>query len=78
MDQQQIVNRIADKLVGKTISAVRYMTDEESADVGFNSNALVIVFADGNYIYPSMDDEGNEAGALVTSFEDLDTIGVWR
>ena len=63
-------------LVGKTISAVRYMTADEAEGVGFTRRPLLIVFNDASYIYASMDDEGNDAGALFTSFKNLQTIPV--
>lgn len=61
-------------LVGKTIKNVRYMTDEELENNFWSKRPLVIFFTDGSYIYASSDDEGNEAGALFTSFEGLDVI----
>jgi hypothetical protein len=70
--------RIAAKLVGKTISAVQYMTLKEAEDIGFYRRPLVVHFSDGSYIYSSADDEGNDAGALFTSFEDLPTIPVFN
>ena len=69
-------NRIGKKLVGKTIAAVRYLTEEEAEELGWVRRGLVIIFDDTSYVYPSMDDEGNDAGALFTSFEDLPTIPV--
>tara|TARA_R110000744_G_scaffold114954_1_gene214983 strand:+ start:99 stop:377 length:279 start_codon:yes stop_codon:yes gene_type:complete len=63
-------------LVGRTITGVRYMSDEEVADCGFDSSGIVIIFDDGSYIFPMSDDEGNDAGAIATSNEDLPTIPV--
>lgn len=62
-------------LVGKTIAAVRYMNDEE-AEMFDGEKCLVIFFKDGSYIFPSRDDEGNGAGALFTSDDDLPIIPV--
>lgn len=53
-----------DNLVGKTIVQARYMTEEEKENAGFYRRALVLEFADGSLIFPSADDEGNDAGAL--------------
>lgn len=61
-------------LVGKTIKNVRYMTDKEMNDMGWYKKPLVIFFNDGSYMYASSDDEGNDAGALFTSIEGLETI----
>ena len=63
-------------LVGKTIAAVRYMTEEEAADSYFDSSPIVIIFDDGSYIFPMRDDEGNDAGALATSDEENPTLPV--
>ena len=68
--------QIGEFLIGKTISGVRYLTDEEMEDLGWYNKALVIVFSDGSYIFPSADDEGNNAGALFTSDDNLPTIPV--
>ena len=63
-------------LVGRTIAAVRYMTEEEAADSDFYSSPIVIIFDDGSYIFPMRDDEGNDAGALATSDEENPTLPV--
>tara|TARA_R110002020_G_scaffold58337_6_gene159870 strand:- start:11976 stop:12221 length:246 start_codon:yes stop_codon:yes gene_type:complete len=52
------------KLKGKTISSVRYMTDVEIEAWGWYKKAVVISFTDGSWIVPQMDDEGNDGGAL--------------
>lgn len=69
-------DRATKHLLGKTIAHVRYLSDEERDAMGWYSSALVIFFTDGSHIFPSQDDEGNDAGALFTSFDDLDTIPV--
>ena len=51
-------------LLGKTIKSVRYMTNEEADNMGWMSRPLAIFFTDGSFIFPSMDDEGNDGGAL--------------
>lgn len=68
MSDKEVVqkwNVIAAKvLVGRTIRSVGYMTDEEKDNVGFYHKALVIELDDGTVLYPSSDDEGNDAGAI--------------
>lgn len=61
-------------LLGKKIVAVRYMTDEEVLEIGWNKAPIVLQLDDGNIIFPSMDDEGNDAGALFTNDAKLPTI----
>ena len=65
-----------EKLVGRKITNVRYLLDGEQEDLGWYSKSLVIFFDDGSYMFPSADDEGNDAGALFTSHADLLTIPV--
>ena len=54
-------------LVGKTIKYVRYMTDAELEDLGFETANLAIFFTDGSFLYASMDDEGNDSGVIRTN-----------
>ena len=64
-------NNRAKVLVGKTIKEVRYMTDEEAKESMWYNKPLVIFFTDGTYIYPMMDDEGNDGGAIYGSHNEL-------
>jgi hypothetical protein len=52
------------------------MTEKEMEGLGWYSKALVIIFTDGTYLFPSADDEGNDAGALFTNIKGLETIPV--
>ncbi len=53
-------------LVGKTIVAVREMTQEELEHEGWSNRLLVpvLVLSDGTKLYCSRDEEGNGPGAL--------------
>ena len=51
-------------LVGKKVTSVRYLSDEEMNALDWSQKSLVIQFDDGSVIYPSQDDEGNGPGAL--------------
>ena len=51
-------------LVGRTIKAIGYMSAEEADELGWYGRALVIELDDGTALFPSQDDEGNDAGAL--------------
>ena len=64
------------KLEGRKIVEVRYLTDEEAASMGWSRSSLAIFLDDGSNIVPMSDDEGNDAGALSTSWKDLPTIPV--
>lgn len=54
-------NRI---LANKKIVQVRYMTDQEQEVFGWNHKAIILQLDDGTLVFPSRDDEGNDAGAL--------------
>jgi hypothetical protein len=63
-------------LQGRTITHVRYAYDEEMESLGWTRRPIVLMLDDGNLIYPSMDDEGNDAGSLFTNDGSLPVIPV--
>lgn len=65
-------------LQGKMVKECRYMTHEEAEQWGWNKRPLIIILSDGNWFTAMSDDEGNDAGALATSFSNLPTIPVLR
>lgn len=76
--KKQWEKRIAKALVGRKIVEVRYLNDKEVNEHGWHRSALVMLLDDGTYLYPSSDDEGNDAGALFTNIAGLDIIPVMR
>lgn len=68
----------AAQLEGKKIVQVRYLTTQERDELGWNYRCIVLQLNDGNLIFPSADDEGNDAGALFTNSETQPTIPVLR
>lgn len=72
------VNKIKKNLLNKKIIDVRVMSISETKNLGWDYRSIVITLDDGEMIYPSMDDEGNEAGAIFTTYKDLPTIPVMR
>ena len=52
-------------LVGRRITAVRWMSEAEVEAFGWNDPAIVLELDDGGVLIPQMDDEGNDAGALL-------------
>ena len=62
--------RISTLLLNKRITEVRYLTEKEAEHMGFRNHPIVIWLDDGNFIIPSRDDEGNDGGAMFTSFEE--------
>jgi len=54
-------------LVGRRIVAVRYLSEREVQQLGWDSSAVVIELDNGEWLWPSRDDEGNDAGVLLSS-----------
>lgn len=65
-----------DQLKGRKIVECRYLSDEEMENLGWYRKAVVIQLDDGNLIWPSADDEGNNAGALFTNNEQQPVLPV--
>jgi len=63
-------------LVGKKIVAVEYMSDSEVEEFMWHSAPIAIQLDDGHWIYPTMDDEGNDGGAMFTTYTKLPCIPV--
>ena len=56
--------KAAEVLCGRKIVSVRYMYENESEQLGWYSRSLVLTLDDGTLVFPSADDEGNDAGAI--------------
>ena len=69
-----------DFFVGKKIVGVRYLTEKEMTkffgeeDWGSDKVPLAFYFDDDSWAFPTMDDEGNDGGALLTSTGDFPVI----
>ena len=74
--QDRWLHNLRPILVGRTIESIRYLSDSECEDLGWFRSAIALVLDDGTTIWPSADDEGNDAGALFTSNEDMPIIPV--
>lgn len=64
----------SEHLKGKTISSVRYLSDEEQESLGWYKKPIVIHFTDNSLLFPSMDDEGNDGGALFGQSSDGESL----
>ena len=51
-------------LLGKKIVKVMYLPKDVTEEIGWYKRPPLIQFDDGSFLYPQMDDEGNEGGAL--------------
>ena len=63
-----------ENVVGQKIVKVRPMTDEEKDDEGWYRGTAVIELENGVLLYPSSDEEGNDAGALFGKDGEVDFI----
>ena len=63
-------------LVGRTIVAVRYMTNDEAEQLEWRSRSVILELDNGDLVWPSRDDEGNDAGALFTTNSKADTLPI--
>ena len=52
------------------------MPEKLAKEQGWYKRPIQILLSNGTWLTPSMDDEGNDGGALFTSDEDLPTIPV--
>lgn len=66
------------QLLNRKIVGVEYMTVDEMNALGWYSRPVLIILDDGNIIYPSRDDEGNDGGALFTNNESNPVIPVLK
>lgn len=55
---------VKEVLLNRKIVAARYMTPAEAENMGWHSRPVVFELDNGTYCICSMDDEGNNGGAL--------------
>ncbi len=77
MTEKNWIEQSEKVLLGRRILKIRYMTKKEAEELGWDNRAIVIGLDNGTLIWPSMDDEGNNAGAIFTTDKDLPTIPVF-
>ena len=53
--------------LGKRITSVKWMSDGAAKEFGWESKPLCIELDNNVWIFASMDDEGNDGGALFTT-----------
>jgi hypothetical protein len=63
-------------MLNRTIVGVRYLLPEEAGNLGWHRRSVVIELDNGTLVYPSMDDEGNGAGALFTTDKNTHVLPV--
>lgn len=73
--EAEITAQATKRFVGRTIKAVGYLSKQEAEDLGWSERPLAFQLDNGDWIYPSRDPEGNDAGTLFTNVEELPVIG---
>lgn len=63
-------------LVGRTITKAEYLSADEAKSLDWFYRSLVITLDDGTVLIPMSDDEGNNAGAIMTTNEGCPVIPV--
>ncbi len=63
-------------LLGRKITRVGYLSDEEANDSMWYSKPVVFQLDGKDWVYPMRDDEGNDGGALVVGEEILPVLSV--
>ena len=74
--EQYWTDLISKHLVGRKITKVEYLPEDEMKDNMWYKRPIAIRLDNGHWIVPMMDDEGNDGGAMSTTFKDLSTIPV--
>ena len=69
-------DKIKKELVGKKITHVEYVNKKECEESLWYSRPIAICLDNKYWLVPMSDDEGNDGGALSTTFKDLGTIPV--
>ena len=68
----------SDLLLGKKITRVRYVSPKEADALGWNCRPVAFMLETGVWVFASMDDEGNDGGALFTTLPDKSVLPVLR
>ena len=76
---KKFMDKLKKALVGQTIKKVEYLSPKDSKKfLGWDYQPCEIHLSNGVILTPSSDDEGNNAGAILTNIEGIETIGVER
>lgn len=75
----QFMDKLKKALVGQTITKVEYLNPKDCKKfLGWDFQPCEIHLSNGVILTPSSDDEGNNAGAILTNIDGIQTIGVER
>ncbi len=68
--------RISKHLIGRTITKVEYIGDDEMENNMWYKKPIAICLDNRDWLIPMADDEGNDGGAISTTFKELGIIPV--
>ena len=74
--EQYWTDLITKHLVGRKIVKVEYLPEMLMKEWGWYKRPITLELDDGSILIAQMDDEGNDGGAISTTFGDLGTIPV--
>jgi hypothetical protein len=73
--EKELIAKAKKHLLGRTITDIRFMSETERDNNAWDKRGIVITLDDGNILYPMTDEEGNDAGAIGTSYKQLNILG---
>ena len=68
--------KVSKHLVGKTITAVEYLSDKEVKDSLWYKTPIAIQLDNAYWLIPMQDDEGNDGGSISTTIREIPIIPV--
>ena len=74
--EQYWTELITKHLVGRTITKVEYIPRDEADENMWHSRPIAILLDNRDWIFPTIDDEGNDGGAIHTTIKELQCIPV--
>ena len=74
--EQYWTELITKHLVGRTITKVEYIPRDEAKENMWHNRPIAILLDNKDWIFPTMDDEGNDGGAIHTTIKELQIIPV--
>jgi hypothetical protein len=70
------MNTLSHPFVGRTITNIERMSEDEALNVfGWSKRPVIITLDTGVQLVPMADDEGNDGGALCTTDEQYPLLG---
>jgi len=69
--EQYWTDLISKNLVGRKITKVEYISEEEVKDNMWHARPIAIQLDDKEWIIPMIDDEGNDGGSISTNTTDI-------